>query len=95
MGGDVDTFPEQQPWDGAVSGVRRRCGMDMGRTIFIGGDVSGTISAVSSDEGVSRGRESVRYCFLGYAAMHSRREGVSMNQYCVHLLSRNDALLSK
>lgn len=28
-------------------------------------------------------------------AEHSRREGVSMNQYCVYLLSRNDAVLSK
>lgn len=25
-------------------------------------------------------------------AEHSKREGVSMNQYCVYLLSRNDAL---
>lgn len=25
-------------------------------------------------------------------ASHARREGVSMNQYCVYLLSRNDAL---
>lgn len=25
-------------------------------------------------------------------AEHSRREGISMNQYCVYLLSRNDAL---
>ena len=28
-------------------------------------------------------------------AMHARKEGISMNQYCVYLLSRNDALLSK
>ena len=28
-------------------------------------------------------------------AEHSRREGISMNQYCVYLLSRNDALFSK
>ncbi len=28
-------------------------------------------------------------------AEHSRREGISMNQYCVYLLSRNDALYSK
>lgn len=27
-------------------------------------------------------------------AEHSRREGISMNQYCVYLLSRNDALHS-
>ena len=26
---------------------------------------------------------------------HSQREGISMNQYCVYLLSRNDALYSK
>ena len=26
---------------------------------------------------------------------HSRREGISMNQYCVYLLSRNDALYTK
>lgn len=26
---------------------------------------------------------------------HSKREGISMNQYCVYLLSRNDALLAK
>ena len=26
---------------------------------------------------------------------HSKREGISMNQYCVYLLSRNDALYSK
>ena len=25
---------------------------------------------------------------------HSRKEGISMNQYCVYLLSRNDALAS-
>ena len=25
-------------------------------------------------------------------AEHARREGVSMNQYCVYLLSRNDAV---
>lgn len=28
-------------------------------------------------------------------AEHSRREGVSMNQYCVYLLSKNDILYSK
>ena len=28
-------------------------------------------------------------------AEHSQREGISMNQYCVYLLSRNDAILSK
>ena len=28
-------------------------------------------------------------------AEHSKREGISMNQYCVYLLSRNDAILSK
>ena len=28
-------------------------------------------------------------------ADHSQREGISMNQYCVYLLSRNDALYSK
>ena len=28
-------------------------------------------------------------------ALHARKEGFSMNQYCVYLLSRNDALLSK
>lgn len=27
-------------------------------------------------------------------AEHSKREGVSMNQYCVYLLSRNDAIYS-
>jgi predicted RNase H-like HicB family nuclease len=26
---------------------------------------------------------------------HSKREGISMNQYCVYLLSRNDAALMK
>ena len=28
-------------------------------------------------------------------AEHSKKEGISMNQYCVYLLSRNDALYSK
>ena len=28
-------------------------------------------------------------------AEHSQREGISMHQYCVYLLSRNDALFSK
>lgn len=28
-------------------------------------------------------------------ALYARKEGISMNQYCVYLLSRNDALLSK
>jgi len=28
-------------------------------------------------------------------ARHSKEEGISMNQYCVYLLSRNDALYSK
>lgn len=28
-------------------------------------------------------------------AQHARKEGISMNQYCVYFLSRNDALLSK
>lgn len=28
-------------------------------------------------------------------AEHSQREGISMNQYCVYLLSRNDALHTK
>ena len=28
-------------------------------------------------------------------AEHSKREGISMNQYCVYLLSRNDAVHSK
>lgn len=28
-------------------------------------------------------------------AEHSKREGVSMNQYCVYLLSRNDAVYTK
>lgn len=27
-------------------------------------------------------------------AEHSRREGISMNQYCLYLLSRNDALMT-
>lgn len=27
--------------------------------------------------------------------LNAKREGISMNQYCVYLLSRNDALLSK
>jgi predicted RNase H-like HicB family nuclease len=27
-------------------------------------------------------------------AEHSKREGVSMNQYCVYLLSKNDALIA-
>lgn len=28
-------------------------------------------------------------------AEHSKREGISMNQYCVYLLSRNDAVYSR
>lgn len=28
-------------------------------------------------------------------AEHSKREGISMNQYCVYLLSRNDVMLAK
>lgn len=28
-------------------------------------------------------------------AEHSKREGISMNQYCVYLLSRNDAVFPK
>lgn len=28
-------------------------------------------------------------------AEHSQREGISMNQYCVYLLSRNDAVFAK
>lgn len=28
-------------------------------------------------------------------AENSKREGISMNQYCVYLLSRNDAILAK
>ena len=28
-------------------------------------------------------------------AEHSRREGISMNQYCVYLLSKNDAVYLK
>ncbi|MBR6150393.1 MAG: type II toxin-antitoxin system HicB family antitoxin [Lachnospiraceae bacterium] len=28
-------------------------------------------------------------------AFHSKEEGISMNQYCVYLLSKNDALFSK
>ena len=28
-------------------------------------------------------------------AEHSKREGISMNQYCVYLLSKNDTLYSK
>lgn len=28
-------------------------------------------------------------------AEHSKKEGISMNQYCVYLLSRNDALIAK
>ena len=28
-------------------------------------------------------------------AEHSRREGISMNQYCLYLLSHNDAIYSK
>ena len=28
-------------------------------------------------------------------AEHSQREGISMNQYCVYLLSRNDVIYSK
>ena len=28
-------------------------------------------------------------------AEHSQREGISMNQYCVYVLSRNDAVFSK
>lgn len=77
MGGDADTFPEQQPWNGAVSDVRRRRGMDMGRSALVGGDVSGRIPAVPSDEGVPRGRESVRkkdVCRLRYQSMNQSRK---------------------
>lgn len=28
-------------------------------------------------------------------AEHSKREGISMNQYCMYLLSKNDAVFSK
>ena len=28
-------------------------------------------------------------------AEHSKKEGISMNQYCIYLLSKNDALLVK
>ena len=28
-------------------------------------------------------------------ALNAKKEGISMNQYCVYLLSRNDAVLSK
>ncbi len=28
-------------------------------------------------------------------AEHSKREGISMNQYCVYLLSRNDAMVTR
>ncbi len=28
-------------------------------------------------------------------AEHSKKEGISMNQYCVYLLAKNDALLTK
>ncbi len=28
-------------------------------------------------------------------AEHSQREGISMNQYCVYLLSRNDAVMAR
>ena len=28
-------------------------------------------------------------------AEHSQREGISMNQYCVYLLSKNDVMYSK
>lgn len=28
-------------------------------------------------------------------AEHSKREGISMNQYCVYLLSKNDGMLTK
>lgn len=28
-------------------------------------------------------------------SQHAKREGISMNQYCVYLLARNDALLAK
>lgn len=28
-------------------------------------------------------------------AEHSKREGISMNQYCLYLLARNDAVYSK
>ena len=28
-------------------------------------------------------------------AEHSKKEGISMNQYCVYLLSKNDAIYSK
>ena len=28
-------------------------------------------------------------------AEHSKREGISMNQYCVYLLSKNDAMVSR
>lgn len=28
-------------------------------------------------------------------AAHAKREGISMNQYCIYLLSKNDAVFSK
>ncbi len=38
-------------------------------------------------------RETKPACGLHYSlAEHARQEGVSMNQYCVYLLSKNDAM---
>lgn len=32
---------------------------------------------------------------VSYPDLPAQREGISMNQYCVYLLSRNDAVCSK
>ena len=32
---------------------------------------------------------------VSYPDLPAQREGISMNQYCVYLLSRNDAMCSK
>ena len=34
----------------------------------------------------------VYYLSLIHISEHSQREGISMNQYCVYLLAKNDAL---
>lgn len=40
-------------------------------------------------------REYLTDLFEAMYAEHSKREGISMNQYCVYLLSKNDATFSK
>lgn len=98
-GGFVVSFPDLP---GCIT-----CGETLESTIANAADAKKTWIEVALEEGVEIPEPNSLQDYSGQfklrmprslhrsLAEHSQREGISMNQYCVYLLSKNDALFSK